>query len=126
MIIVSALSTEVKAQENNFITNEEVKDELVVSKTIFKQDGAQLYRHIRYEFTYDELKRMTGKEAFKWDGEKDKWMPDFKITYRYEDDEIKMSYARWNKSHKAYDKNVEESSYKLNDENMPMAYVTYK
>ena len=43
MTIVSVMNTEVKAQENNFITNEEVKNELVVAKTIFKQDGAQLY-----------------------------------------------------------------------------------
>ena len=42
MTIVSVMNTEVKAQENNFITNEEVKNELVVAKTIFKQDGAQL------------------------------------------------------------------------------------
>ena len=48
MTIVSVMNTEVKAQENNFITNEEVKNELVVAKTIFKQDVAQLYRHIRY------------------------------------------------------------------------------
>ena len=54
MTIVSVMNTEVKAQENNFITNEEVKNELVVAKTIFKQDGAQLYRHIRYEYSYDD------------------------------------------------------------------------
>ena len=56
MTIVSVMNTEVKAQENNFITNEEVKNELVVAKTIFKQDGAQLYRHIRYEYSYDDQK----------------------------------------------------------------------
>ena len=33
MTIVSVMNTEVKAQENNFITNEEVKNELVVAKT---------------------------------------------------------------------------------------------
>lgn len=32
MTIVSVMNTEVKAQENNFITNEEVKNELVVAK----------------------------------------------------------------------------------------------
>ena len=38
MIIVSVMNSEVKAQDN-FITNEEVKNDLVVAKTIFKQDG---------------------------------------------------------------------------------------
>ena len=34
--LVSILSTEVKAQDN-FITNEEVKNNLVVSRTIYKR-----------------------------------------------------------------------------------------
>ena len=99
MTIVSVMNTEVKAQENNFITNEEVKNELVVAKTIFKQDGAQLYRH--------------------------EWTPYFKMTYQYGNDEITMSYARWNESHKAYDKDMKKSVYELNDENMPVAYKLY-
>lgn len=125
MIIVSAMNSGAKAQDNNFITNEEVKDELVVAKTIFKQDGAQLYRHLRYEFTYDDQKRLTAKEATKWDGSKDEWVPYFKMTYHYGDDEITMSYARWNKAHKAYDKDVKKSVYELNDENIPVAYKNY-
>lgn len=125
MIIVSVMNSGAKAQDNNFITNEEVKDELVVAKTIFKQDGAQLYRHLRYEFTYDDQKRLTAKEATKWDGAKDEWVPYFKMTYHYAADEITMSYARWNKAHKAYDKDVKKSVYELNDENMPVAYKNY-
>lgn len=125
MIIVSVMNSGAKAQDNNFITNEEVKDELVVAKTIFKQDGAQLYRHLRYEFTYDNQKRLTAKEATKWDGAKDEWVPYFKMTYHYGTDEITMSYARWNKAHKAYDKDVKKSVYELNEENMPVAYKNY-
>lgn len=46
----------------------------MVAKTIFKQDGAQLYRHIRYEYSYDDRQRLTCKEASKWDGAKGAWM----------------------------------------------------
>ena len=46
MIIVSVMNSEVKAQDN-FITNEEVKNDLVVAKTIFKQDGTNLYNRMR-------------------------------------------------------------------------------
>lgn len=125
MVIVSVMNSEVKAQDSNFITNEEVKNELVVAKTIFKQDGSQLYRHMRYEFTYDDKKRLISKEASKWDGTKDTWVPYFKMTYQYGNDEITMSYARWNQSHKAFDKDVKQSVYELNDENMPVAYRIY-
>ena len=44
------------------------------------------------------------------------------MTYQYGNDEITMSYARWNESHKAYDKDMKKSVYELNDENMPVAY----
>lgn len=121
MIFVSGLSVDAQAQENQFITNEEMKDEMVVTKTIFRQDGSLLFRHLRYEYSYDELKRLTVKEAFKWNAEKEEWMPYFKMNYRYTDKEIVMSYARWNESHKAYDKNVQESIQELNEQNMPLA-----
>lgn len=114
MVIVSVMNSEVKAQEN-FITNDEVENGLVVAKTIFKQDGTYLYNHIRYEFTYDSENRLTGKTASKWDGSKDEWTPYFKMSYRYSDNEITMSYARWNEKHRAYDKNVKKSVYEMND-----------
>ena len=124
MIMVSVMNSEVKAQDN-FITNEEVKNDLVVAKTIFKQDGTYLYNHIRYEFTYDNEKRLTAKIATKWDSAKDEWMPYFKMSYQYSDNEITMSYARWDESHKAYDKDVKKSVYEMNDENMPVACKSY-
>lgn len=125
VIIVSVMNSGAKAQDNNFITNEEVKNEMVVAKTIFKKDGSQLYRHMRYEFTYDDQKRLIAKEASKWNGSKDEWMPYFKMTYQYGENEITMSYARWNDARKAFDKDVKKSVYEMNDENMPVAYKNY-
>lgn len=126
VIIVSMMGSELKAQENKFITNEEVKNEMVVAKTIFKQDGNQLYRHIRYEYTYDEKNRMSEKKAYKWDSADNQWDPYFKMTYQYEDNKITMLYGRWHEGRKAYDAEIKKSEYELNDENMPVAYKTYK
>ena len=125
MIIVSVMNSEVKAQDN-FITNEEVKNDLVVAKTIFKQDGTYLYNHMRYEFTYDNENRLTGKTASKWDSLQSRWTPYFKMSYQYENNEIIMSYGRWNKAHKAYDKDMKKSVYEMNEENMPVAYKSYE
>jgi len=62
MVIVSIMNSEVKAQDR-FITNEEVQNDLIVAKTIFKQSGTYLYNHMRYEFTYDDENRLTNKTA---------------------------------------------------------------
>ena len=64
MVFAGIANTTVKAQGNNFITNEEKVDDLVVSKVIYRLDGS-LYRHMKYDFTYDDQKRMSSKEAFK-------------------------------------------------------------
>ena len=126
ILIASFSYTGLKAQENgNFITNEEKVGDLIVSKVIYKLDGS-LYRHMKYDFTYDEQKRMTSKEAFKWDARREKWNPYFKIDYTYSDGQITLTYARWNEAHKAYDAQVEKSVYELNENNMPVACVNYQ
>ena len=50
MVFAGIANTTVKAQGNNFITNEEKVDDLVVSKVIYRLDGS-LYRHMKYDFT---------------------------------------------------------------------------
>ena len=74
MVFAGIANATVKAQGNNFITNEEKVDDLVVSKVIYRLDGS-LYRHMKYDFTYDDQKRVTAKEAFKWDSSTEKWIP---------------------------------------------------
>ena len=73
MVVAGIANTELKAQDNNFITNEETVGDLVVSKVIYRLDGS-LYRHMKYDFTYDDQKRVTAKEAFKWDSSTEKWI----------------------------------------------------
>lgn len=123
LTLVSALNTEAKAQDN-FITNDEVKNNLVVSRTIYKLDGNYLYNHIRYEFAYDELNRLICKTANKWDGASDEWKPYFQMTYRYEAGEIIMNYARWNESKHSYSKDKQQSVYALNEDNTPVVCQT--
>ena len=120
LTLVSILNTQALAQEK-FITNEEVKNNLVVSKTIYKQDGNYLYNHLHYEFAYDDQNRLVSKTATKWDGTTDKWVPYFQMTYRYEVGEVVMSYARWNETDQSYNKDVKQTIYELDKDNVPVA-----
>ena len=125
MTITGVVNAVLKAQDTNFVTNEIKEGDLVTSKVIYRMDGS-LYRHMKYDFSYDDQSRMTAKEAFKWDGSHDKWTPYFKITYLYANNEITMEYARWNESRRAYIDSVEKTVYELNEQNMPVAYMNYK
>ncbi|TWV14782.1 DUF3836 domain-containing protein [Bacteroidaceae bacterium HV4-6-C5C] len=125
LLVAGVIKSNAQSQDG-FITNEVMKGEQVVSKTIFKKDGAYLYKHMMYEYKYDESNRLTTKIASKWDSTKEEWTPYFKLTYQYNDNKITTFYARWNNTRKVYDANEEKSVCEMNDENMPVAYTTYK
>lgn len=100
-----------------YVKNEEMTGELMTAKTIFKNEDGHLYRHLRYTYTYDNENRVTSKEASKWDSSKEAWVPYFKMDVFYANNEVELSYARWNSKSNAYDSNVEKTVYELNDSN---------
>ena len=100
-----------------YVKNEEMTGELMTAKTIFKNEDGHLFRHLRYTYTYDNENRVTSKEASKWDSSKEAWVPYFKMDVSYANNEVELSYARWNSKSNAYDSNVEKTVYELNDSN---------
>ena len=100
-----------------YVKNEEMTGELMTAKTIFKNEDGHLFRHLRYTYTYDNENRVTSKEASKWDSSKETWDPYFKMDVSYANNEVELSYARWNSKSNAYDSNVEKTVYELNDSN---------
>ena len=100
-----------------YVKNEEMTGELMTAKTIFKNEDGHLFRHFRYTYTYDNENRVTSKEASKWDSSKEAWIPYFKMDVSYANNEVELSYARWNSKSNAYDSNIEKTVYELNDAN---------
>ena len=126
IFLVSATNSFMNAQENNFVTNEEIVDNVVKSKTIYRMNDGVLFHHMKYDFTYDDQSRMTSKEVYKWNGQDESWTPYFKMSYTYSEKEMTVVYARWNAKSKAYDLAMEKSVYELNKENAPVAFFNYK
>ena len=100
-----------------YVKNEEMTGELMTAKTIFKNEDGHLFRHLRYTYTYDNENRVTSKEASKWDSSKETWVPYFKMDVSYANNEVELSYARWNSKSNVYDSNIEKTVYELNDSN---------
>jgi len=121
LVFAGAMSMNLSAQEK-FVTNDEIKDDLVVSKTIYLNDG-QLHRHTKYTFKYDDQKRVVEKEVLKWNGSKEEWMQDHRITYTYAADTVTMELARWNKKQKEYNLDKKESVYKIDPETNELASI---
>ena len=118
VVMASVMNFSASARNpTQYVKNEEMTGELMTAKTIFKNEDGHLFRHLRYTYTYDNENRVTSKEASKWDSSKETWVPYFKMDVSYANNEVELSYARWNSKSNAYDSNVEKTVYELNDSN---------
>jgi hypothetical protein len=109
-----------------YVKNEEMTGELMTAKTIFKNEDGRLYRHLRYTYTYDTENRVTSKEASKWDSSKEAWVPYFKMDVFYANNEVELSYARWNSKSNAYDSSIKKTIYEMNDDNVTLMLASTK
>ena len=109
-----------------YVKNEEMTGELMTAKTIFKNEDGHLYRHLRYTYTYDTENRVTSKEASKWDSSKEAWVPYFKMDVSYANNEVELSYARWNFKSNAYDSSIKKTVYEMNDDNVTLMLASTK
>ena len=129
MVVVMASVMNFSASASNptqYVKNEEMTGELMTAKTIFKNEDGRLFRHLRYTYTYDNENRVASKEASKWDSEKKAWVPYFKMNVSYTNDEVELSYARWNSKSNVYDSNIEKTVYELNDNNAVLMLASTK
>ena len=109
-----------------YVKNEEMTGELMTAKTTFKNEDGHLFRHLRYTYTYDTENRVTSKEASKWDSVKEAWVPYFKLNVTYSDNQVEVSYARWNSKDRVYNDKVEKSIYELNDTDATLMLASTK
>ena len=109
-----------------YVKNEEMTGELMTAKIIFKNEDGHLYRHLRYTYTYDTENRVTSKEASKWDSSKEAWVPYFKMDVFYANNEVELSYARWNSKSNAYDRSIKKTVYEMNDDNVTLMLASTK
>lgn len=124
LVLAGTLTSGVYAQDN-LVRNDVMNGDLVVSTTVYKNEGS-LVNHLKYDYKYDGEKRITEKEAFKWDSRKSEWKPYYKISYTYTDDSIVMDYGKWNAKDKSYSLDKERTVYQVDEFSMPVSYEKMK
>lgn len=118
MMVAVVMASVMSAYAGNpatFVKNDEMNGDLLVAKTIFRNEDGLLFRHLRYTYTYDAENRVVAKEAAKWDSVKEAWTPYFKLDITYDANEVNVNYALWNDRSNAFDKNPAKSTYEWND-----------
>lgn len=103
------------AAPEDYVKNDKVENGMVIERLIFINNDGALERHIRYQYTYDSENRPKSKQAEKWNTVSEAWEPYFKLDMNYQGQQVEVTYARWNKKSKAYDKDIQKTSYQMND-----------
>ena len=88
--------------KSNLIYNSEEVNGMKVAETVYKMDGSTLANYMKYNYKYDDNKRMTESEALKWDSNKDEWVKNLRINYIYEGKTVTTNYYKWNAKKRAY------------------------
>ena len=88
--------------KSNLIYNSEEVNGMKVAETVYKMDGNTLANYMKYNYKYDDNKRMIESEALKWNNSKDAWEKDLRINYTYEGKTVTTNYYKWNAKKQAY------------------------
>ena len=56
----------------------------------------------KYNYKYDDNKRMIESETLKWNSTKEEWEKDLRINYTYEGKTVTTNYYKWNNKKRAY------------------------
>ncbi|WP_321334008.1 DUF3836 domain-containing protein [uncultured Bacteroides sp.] len=88
--------------DNNLIYNSEQRDGMLIAQTVYKQDGNSLSNYIKYNYKYDDQKRMTENETLKWNSINNCWENDLSIRYKYEGKTVTTDYYKWNNKKAEY------------------------
>lgn len=88
--------------KSNLIYNSEEVNGVMVGQTVYKMEGNALANYMKYNYTYDNQKRMTESEALKWNSIKSSWDNDMCIRYAYQGKSVTTTYYKWNKKQGEY------------------------
>lgn len=102
VLLMSSLAVSARSYDGNLIYNSEEKDGVMVGQTVYKIDGSTLANYMKYNYKYDDSKRMTESETQKWSSHNNQWKNDLRIDYTYTGKTITANYYKWNNKSEKY------------------------
>ncbi|MEG1563117.1 MAG: DUF3836 domain-containing protein [Bacteroides sp.] len=102
VLFISSAAVSARSYDGNLIYNSVEKDGVMVGQTVYKMDNGALANYMKYNYTYDDKKRMEKSETLKWNISDNKWENDLCITYAYSGKSITTNYYKWNTKSSSY------------------------
>lgn len=101
-LLVASLPASARLNDGQLIYNSVEENGVMVGQTVYKMNGEVLANYMKYNYKYDDSKRMIESETLKWNVNKEKWEKDLRIDYIYEGKTITTHYYKWNNKKKDY------------------------
>lgn len=102
VLLMTSFVASARSYDGQLVYNPIEENGVMVGQTVYKMNGSTLANYMRYNYKYDDNKRMIESETMKWNSSKEKWEKDLRINYTYEGKTVTTNYYKWNNKKRAY------------------------
>ena len=102
VLLMTSFVASARSYDGQLVYNPVEENGVMVGQTVYKMNGSTLANYMKYNYKYDDNKRMIESETLKWNSTKEEWEKDLRINYTYEGKTVATNYYKWNNKKRAY------------------------
>lgn len=102
VLLMTSFAASARSYDGQLVYNPVEENGVMVGQTVYKMNGSTLANYMKYNYKYDDNKRMIESETLKWNSTKEEWEKDLRINYTYEGKTVTTNYYKWNNKKRAY------------------------
>lgn len=102
VLLMTSFVASARSYDGQLVYNPVKENGVMVGQTVYKMNGSTLANYMKYNYKYDDNKRMIESETLKWNSTKEEWEKDLRINYTYEGKTVTTNYYKWNNKKRAY------------------------
>ena len=102
VLLMTSFVASTRSYDGQLVYNPVEENGVMVGQTVYKMNGSTLANYMKYNYKYDDNKRMIERETLKWNSTKEEWEKDLRINYTYEGKTVTTNYYKWNNKKRAY------------------------
>ena len=102
VLLMTSFVSSARSYDGQLVYNPVEENGVMVGQTVYKMNGSTLANYMKYNYKYDDNKRMIESETLKWNSTKEEWEKDLRINYTYEGKTVTTNYYKWNNKKRAY------------------------
>ena len=102
VLLMTSFVASARSYDGQLVYNPVEENGVMVGQPVYKMNGSTLANYMKYNYKYDDNKRMIESETLKWNSTKEEWEKDLRINYTYEGKTVTTNYYKWNNKKRAY------------------------